>query len=57
MKKADASGAWLALIVGEDEVKSAQVSVKSLRKNEEQARVARDSLLGNFEALVRKART
>jgi len=56
MKKADASGAWLALIVGEDEVKSAQVSVKSLRKNEEQVRVARDSLLGNFEAIVRKAR-
>src|SRR5262249_20733198 len=57
MKKADASGAWLALIVGEDEMKSAQVSVKNLRRNEEQVRVARDGLPGNFDALVRKART
>jgi histidyl-tRNA synthetase len=56
MKKADASGAWLALVVGEDELQAGEVSVKSLRKKEEQQRLARDALLANFGNVVQKAR-
>ena len=56
MKKADASGAWLALVVGEDELKVGEVSVKNLRKQEEQVRLARNALLANFGDVVRKAR-
>jgi histidyl-tRNA synthetase len=44
MKKADASGAALALIVGEDELKAAAVSVKPLRDARPQQRVARAAL-------------
>jgi histidyl-tRNA synthetase len=56
MKKADASGAWLALVVGEDELQAGEVSVKSLRKKEEQQRLAREALLANFSNVVQKAR-
>jgi histidyl-tRNA synthetase len=41
MKKADASGAALALIVGEDELKAAAVGVKPLRDARPQQQVAR----------------
>ena len=41
MKKADASGARYALIVGEDELAAGQVTVKPLREQKEQWRVAR----------------
>jgi histidyl-tRNA synthetase len=44
MKRADASGAALALIVGEDELKAAAVSVKPLRDARPQQRVARAAL-------------
>jgi histidyl-tRNA synthetase len=37
MKKADASGARYALIVGDDEVRSATVAVKPLRGGEQVA--------------------
>ena len=47
MKKADASGALLALILGEDEVAAGEVNIKSLRKNEDQARIKQDEL-GQF---------
>jgi histidyl-tRNA synthetase len=56
MKKADASGAWLALVVGEDELKAGEVSVKNLRNKSEQVRFARGALLANFGEVVRKAR-
>ena len=39
MKKADASGARFAVIVGEDEVKAGAVSVKPLRETAEQERI------------------
>jgi histidyl-tRNA synthetase len=45
MKKADASGALYALIVGEDELRANEVSFKFLRKDEEQVRVKRDRLI------------
>jgi histidyl-tRNA synthetase len=41
MKKADASGALVALIIGEDEVRADEVSFKFLRQEAEQARVKR----------------
>ncbi|HEY4637261.1 MAG TPA: histidine--tRNA ligase, partial [Burkholderiales bacterium] len=44
MKKADASGAALALIVGEDELKAAAVTVKPLREARPQQQVARAAL-------------
>jgi len=44
MKKADASGAVLAVILGEDEAASDEVSVKHLRQEREQMRVARAAL-------------
>jgi histidyl-tRNA synthetase len=44
MKKADASGAVLAVILGKDEVAKGEVSVKHLRREREQLRVAREAL-------------
>jgi histidyl-tRNA synthetase len=44
MKRADASGAALAVIIGEDEAANDEVSVKHLRREREQMRVARASL-------------
>ncbi len=42
MKRADASGALYALIVGEDELRAGEVSVKPLRIEREQLRVRRE---------------
>ncbi|MBL8472814.1 MAG: histidine--tRNA ligase [Rhodocyclaceae bacterium] len=44
MKRADGSGAKLALIVGEDEVRVDAVTVKPLRESRPQLRVARNEL-------------
>ena len=44
MKKADASGAVLAVILGDDEAANDEVSVKHLRREREQVRVARAAL-------------
>ena len=44
LKKADASGASLALILGEEEVESGTVSVKSLRSREEQITIKQSEL-------------
>ena len=44
MKKADRSGASLALLWGEDEVSAREVTVKPLRGNGEQIRVAETEL-------------
>ena len=44
-RKANASGAWLALIVGDDEAQAGAVSVKFLRdEGREQCRVSLDAL-------------
>jgi len=56
MKKADASGAWLALVVGEDELRAGEVSVKMLRKSAEQQRVARARAVEQFNAFLQKAK-
>lgn len=44
MKRADASGAWLALIIGEDEAAANEVSLKPLREEGAQERVPLDAL-------------
>jgi histidyl-tRNA synthetase len=44
MKKADGSGALYALIVGEDELKAREVSVKPLRSGGPQLRLAREAV-------------
>ena len=56
MKRADASGAWLALIVGEDEVRAREVTVKSLRSAAQQQRIARGSVAGEFAAILQRVK-
>ena len=56
MKRADASGAWLALIVGEDEVRAREVTVKSLRGAGDQQRVARAGMAGEFAAILQRVK-
>jgi histidyl-tRNA synthetase len=45
MKKADKSGAKIALIMGEDEVANNKVSIKYLRQEREQETVSSDELI------------
>jgi histidyl-tRNA synthetase len=54
MKKADASGAALALIVGEDELAAGAVTVKPLRAAREQQQVPRAALLASVRELVKE---
>ncbi len=56
MKKADASGAWLALIVGEDEVRDGEISVKALRSSGEQRRIPRGRMVEEFAATLQRVR-
>ena len=56
MKRADASGAWLALIVGEDEVRAGEISVKNLRSAGEQQRIGRGRVAGEFAAILQKVK-
>jgi len=44
MKKADASGADLAFVLGEDEVAAGTVGIKSLREGGEQSTISQDAL-------------
>jgi histidyl-tRNA synthetase len=57
MKKADASGAWTALIVGEDELRSDKVSIKFLRRSEPQYSVRRNDALAALGEALQKARS
>lgn len=53
MKKADGSGASVAVIIGDDEVAANQVSLKFLREEREQMRVSCDDLVEHLgEALL-----
>jgi histidyl-tRNA synthetase len=53
MKKADASGARLALIVGEDELKAAAVTVKPLRDARPQQRIGRGELSSRLTEILK----
>jgi histidyl-tRNA synthetase len=55
MKKADASGAALALIVGENELASGSVAVKPLRDDRPQRQVPRADLAARLRELVRES--
>lgn len=52
MKKADKSGAQIALILGEDEVAKGQVSIKPLRGEGEQQVVAQGDLLAQIQSIL-----
>ena len=52
MKRADRSGAALALLWGEDEVQQGSVTLKPLRGNGAQRRVAQDDLAPALKALI-----
>jgi len=56
MRKADASGAHLALILGEDEMRAGEISIKFLRKDRPQFRVSRAGLREAFAGAVREAK-
>jgi histidyl-tRNA synthetase len=53
MKKADGSGAHYALILGEDELKAGEVTLKPLRQAQEQRRLPRAGLAPALAALLR----
>jgi histidyl-tRNA synthetase len=52
MKKADKSGAGIALIIAEDELENEQVTVKYLRENKEQVTVSIDELAAFITKIV-----
>ena len=52
MKKADASGAWLAVILGDDEVAAAEATLKPLREDKPQQRVKIEGLADAVSALL-----
>jgi histidyl-tRNA synthetase len=56
MKKADASGAWVALIVGEDEVRAGEISVKALRSTGDQRRIGRGRVVEEFAATLQRVK-
>ncbi len=51
MKKADKSGARIALIMGEDEVQSQTMTIKHLRESIEQKTIAEYQLIENLQAI------
>jgi histidyl-tRNA synthetase len=57
LKRADASGAWIALIVGEEEVRAQQVAVKLLRRTEPQFSVRRDEVARGFGDALQRAKS
>ncbi|MFC6671667.1 histidine--tRNA ligase [Marinobacterium aestuariivivens] len=52
MKKADRSGAAVALILGEDEVAQGEVTLKPLRGEGEQLKVANERLVGELTRII-----
>ncbi|MGL5360669.1 MAG: His/Gly/Thr/Pro-type tRNA ligase C-terminal domain-containing protein, partial [Shewanella sp.] len=54
MKRADKSGATVALLIGEEELAEGSVTVKYLRNDNEQQRVARNALSAFLAQLALK---
>jgi histidyl-tRNA synthetase len=54
MKKADASGAYCAVIIGDDEAQSAQATLKPLRGGGEQVRVEQAELAQIINKMIKK---
>ncbi|HEY6822472.1 MAG TPA: histidine--tRNA ligase, partial [Burkholderiales bacterium] len=57
MKKADASGAAYALIIGEDELAAGEVSLKPLRAEGEQRRIQRERLVEAFAEMISREKS
>ncbi len=55
MKKADGSGALFALIVGEDEVRAGELTLKCLRRDLPQKRIRRDELVAVFTHTLKES--
>ncbi|SOC53374.1 histidyl-tRNA synthetase [Chromohalobacter canadensis] len=55
IKKADKSGARMALLLGEDELASGQVGIKFLREDRDQESVALDALAARLKTLLAEA--
>ena len=55
MKVADRSGAPFAAIIGEDEVAAGEVTLRDLRGDTGQRRVALDDLVGELQRSLRTA--
>jgi histidyl-tRNA synthetase len=53
LKRADRSGAQVALIIGDDELVNGQVSVKYLRRQQEQSTLAQDEVAGVLSKIIR----
>lgn len=54
MKRADKSGATLSLLVGEDEINSESVTIKPMRRDEEQVNVPEHQLIDTVSACIRE---
>jgi histidyl-tRNA synthetase len=54
MKKADASGAYCAVIIGDDEAQAAQATLKPLRGGAEQVRVEQTELAKMINKMIKK---
>ena len=54
MKKADGSGALVALIVGEDEVRAGELTLKYLRRDAPQQKIRRDDLVAAFGTALKE---
>lgn len=52
MKRADKSGALVALVIGDEELAEGVVTVKPLRNNDEQQRIARNALAAFLAELI-----
>ncbi len=55
MKKANGSGALIALIVGEDEVRAGELTLKFLRRDAPQIKIRRDDLVAAFTNTLKEA--
>jgi histidyl-tRNA synthetase len=54
MKKADGSGALIALIVGEDEVRAGELTLKYLRRDAPQRKIRRGDLVAEFATALKE---
>lgn len=54
MKRADKSGARVALIIGDNEAEQQQVGIKHLRREEQQQTVAMDELVSSLQAAIKE---
>ncbi|MCW9018030.1 MAG: His/Gly/Thr/Pro-type tRNA ligase C-terminal domain-containing protein, partial [Kangiellaceae bacterium] len=54
LKRADKSGAQIALILGENEIKESKVALKFLRENKEQLLLSHEDLIATLNKVLSK---